>query len=687
MQTLRQHKYLFAVAALVLVFAGCKGESPTAPSTTTTPTSTIGGGSTPPATVNINLGVTNATPQVNSTSVITATVTDSSGQPVANGTAVEFDTNLGTFTEGNAQTLIRTTTNGVATVTLTSALAGPATVSAIVANVKKTTTVTFSAIPVTPQPPDTSPSITGINPNFGRPQGGEVVTITGKNLRTPLRVLFDFGAGTTPKEATIISSTSTSIQVLTPSVDLGSGQQLTATVKVINEAGSPNEVTATGPTFTYQATVLTPKITILTPSSGPIDGGTRVVIYGEGFQSPVRVQFGFLNGNTWQDVQVLNVLFNQITIITPRATDVQPNGSGTLTGPVDIRVTNITSATQVTLGNVFRYTAKMVITAISPTFGTALGGTQLRIEGQGFNDPLTVDIGSVRARVISVSGSEVVVSTGAVPIPCAGDIGNLAITVTNVDNGDTAISAPPQLFSYVAVNPSIVSVGPGSVQVGSAVQVQVNNPGVGPLGTGLIQLSINGTSIGTSPNTISTGTGTQTFTGTVPLNFPLPTVACVSGTLQGTQFGSLIVPITFTNATTGCTASLSNAFTITPPTSNPCVVAPPVAAVTQPPNGTCLAQTSPTATPAAGTITIANQGAVGASQPLNISNGQVTGPNAGDYTLAPMSASNVAAGTSQNFTVTFTPSAVGPRTATVTFTTNDPAHPVLTINLCGTGTP
>src|SRR5437763_8759680 len=123
MQTFRQRTYLFAVAALVLVFAGCKGESPTAPTTTTTPpTTTIGGGTTPPATANISLTVSNPTPQVNSTSIITATVTNATNQPVANGTAVEFDTNLGTFTEGNAQSVIRTTTNGVATVTLTSAV-------------------------------------------------------------------------------------------------------------------------------------------------------------------------------------------------------------------------------------------------------------------------------------------------------------------------------------------------------------------------------------------------------------------------------------------------------------------------------------------------------------------------------------------------------------------------------------
>src|SRR6266550_2051363 len=417
MQMFRQRKYLIAVTALVLVFAGCKGESPTAPASNT-PTTTSGN-TPPPTSVNVSISVSNPTPQVNSSSVITATVTDATNAPVPNGTAVEFDTTLGTFTEGNSQTLIRTTTNGVATVTLTSATAGTATVSAIVANVKKTATVTFSTIPVTPQPPDISASITGISPNFGRPQGGEVVTISGKNFRTPLRVLFDFGAGTTPKEATIISSTGTTVQVLTPSVDLGTGQQKTATIKVINEAGTANEVVLTGPTFTYQATVLTPKITILTPSSGPIDGGTRVTIFGEGFQAPVLVQFTVSGGAAFQDVQVLNVTFNQIVIITPAASTVNLNGSGTLTGPIDVRVTNIASATQVTLANAFRYTPKMVITAISPTVGTALGGTQVRIDGSGFNDPITVDIGAVRARVISVSGSEVVVVTGALPSPCA----------------------------------------------------------------------------------------------------------------------------------------------------------------------------------------------------------------------------------------------------------------------------
>src|SRR6266699_6278368 len=94
MQMFRQRKYLFAAAALVLVFAGCKGESPTAPNSV--PTTTVGGGVTPPTGANVTITASTTTPQVNGFSTITATVTENN-QPVANGTAVEFTTNLGTL--------------------------------------------------------------------------------------------------------------------------------------------------------------------------------------------------------------------------------------------------------------------------------------------------------------------------------------------------------------------------------------------------------------------------------------------------------------------------------------------------------------------------------------------------------------------------------------------------------------
>ena len=611
MQMFRQRKYLFAVAALVLVFAGCKGESPTAP-TSNTPTTTIGGGNTPPpATANITLTVSNPTPQVNSSSIITATVTDGSNQPVANGTAVEFDTTLGTFTEANAQTVIRTTTNGVATVTLTSALAGTATISAIVANVKKTTSVTFSTIPVNPPPPDTTPTISGINPTFGRPQGGEVVTITGKNFRIPLRVLFDFGAGKTPKEATIISSTATSIQVLTPSVDLGTtAQQLTATIKVINEAGTPNEIVVTGPIFTYQLSILTPKITTVSPASGPIDGGTRVVIYGEGFQSPVQVFWGSA------EVQPLQVLFNQITILTPTARDATPDASGVGTGSVSVKVININSATQVTLQNAFRYVPKMAITAVGPTEGPITGGTRVRIDGTGFNDPIAVVIGGIAAQPISVSGTEIIAVTAVPQIVGCGDISG-AVTVTNVDNGDSASGGN---FTFRMQKPQIISVTPGTVGGTTTIVLTGAALGIPRLTIGDQPLTITGSS--TDPST-----GLTTFTATIPTTAVslLKTQTCPAG---GSVPIQTLVNVTYTNATTTCTTSLPNGLILSPAatpavTLNPAAFGPFISTVAK--VGPPVVNPAPSATQ---TLNIVNTGTTS----LIVSN--VAQSGCGNFSLA-----------------------------------------------------
>ncbi|HEV8434479.1 MAG TPA: IPT/TIG domain-containing protein [Thermoanaerobaculia bacterium] len=613
----RQRKYLFAVAALVLVFAGCKGESPTSP-TTNPPTTTIGGGgggTPPPTTATITLAVSNPTPQVNSSSIITATVTDANNQPAANGTAVEFDTNLGTFTEANAQTVIRTTTNGVATVTLTSALAGTATVSAIVANVKKTATVTFSTVPITPPPPDTTPVITGISPNFGAPTGGQVVTITGKNFRTPLRVLFDFGPGKSPKDATIITSTGTSIQVLTPSVDLGpTAQQVTATIKVINEAGTPNEIVVTGPTFTYQLTILTPKITTVSPASGPIDGGTRVTIYGEGFQAPVQIFFGAA------EVQPIQVLFNQITVMSPTARDATPDASGTGTGSVDVRVINITSATQDTLKAAFRFVPKMAITAMGPTQGSFTGGTRVRIDGTGFNDPVAVVIGGIAAQPISVSGTEIVAITGAPVVTGCGDISG-ATSVTNVNNGDTA-SGPN--FTFQVPKPIVVSATNGVV--GGSTSIVVSGAAVG-----VPRLTIGDQPLAITNSSTDAATGLTTFTATIPITAStlLNTQSCPAG-------GAVPIPtfvnVTYTNLTTTCTATLTKGLLLSP-APTPAVTLIPL---TFSPFTSVIA--NPSATPP-------TTGTPSAPQTLNIVN---TGP-------VPVRVNNVATSGCGNFSFSGTP--------------------------------
>jgi hypothetical protein len=653
------------MAALVLVFGGCKGESPTAPSGGGNPP---GGSVTPPTNATITIAVSNPTPVVNSSSVITATVTQN-GAAVPNGTAVEFLTNLGTFTDSNAPSTIRTTTNGVASATITSGAAGKATVSVTVNNVSKTAEISFQAQPVTPPPPDTAAAITGIAPTTGRPQGGEVVTITGKNFKGNVRVIFDFGAGVT-KEATVISSSPTQIQVLTPAVDLGTGQTKNATIIVISDAGSSAEqrVVATSP-FTFQAEVLTPSITFVSPNSGPIDGGTIVTIFGDAFQAPVQVLFGSAQA------QVLNVSFKEIKAVAPEGRSTSPDGSLSVTGFVPVRVINMNSAKDATLDNAFRYVPKMRITAAGPTQGSVNGGTRVTIDGVGFNDPVTVEIGGVAAQPIKVSGTQIIAMTSPLLLTsCAGSSG--PIRVTNVDNGD---SADGPVFSYLLAPPTIIGISPSSVTAGGTVNVLVVNPLLGPTRFTIADKTLFPT------NTVFNSDNTATYTLTLPTSFTFATAPCTTaGGGPGTAPQPLTVSVTYTNVQSNCTNTANNALVINP-TDTTCT-SPPTAVVS--PSGAAPNCANVGAVPSAGTttgsatITITNTG----TQTLNVGAPTASVTNATTATVSPSTAQAIAAGASVTYTLTVDPAAAGPIGGSVTFSSNDPAKPTISVCVSGSGT-
>ncbi len=270
-------------AALLLIGA-CSSDSPTAPP----PGGGSNGGNTPPTGASVTLAVSNDNPLVNSTSTITATVTEN-GAPVPDGTAVEFQTSFGAFVVGQATdtVLIKTTTNGVATATLTSTSAGEAVVTARVNNVTKQTSITFKAQSTDPTPGEPVPIITTIAPQEGAPEGGTVVTLRGQNFEGPVRVLFG------DKEATVASVTSTEVKVIAPKVNFEVGEEIREVpITAIFEAGTTKEKSVQAPTtFRYQIEALTPQVIGVSPTSGPNEGGTVISIVGSGFQSPVKVFF------------------------------------------------------------------------------------------------------------------------------------------------------------------------------------------------------------------------------------------------------------------------------------------------------------------------------------------------------------------------------------------------------------
>jgi hypothetical protein len=541
---MRQRKLTFAFLALAAIFAGCKSETPTTPSVNTGGTP---GGVTPPNNATIVLAVSNASPLVNSNVIITATVT-LNNQPVPNGTAVQFITSLGTFTDTGGTSTVRTTTNGVATATLTSATAGTAIVTATVNNASKQITVTFTSQPVTPPPPSTAPTISTVVPNTGKPQGGDVVTITGTNFNGPIRVLFDLGNGTV-REAFVSSFTNNSITVVTPAIDLASGTTQAADVIVLTQAGTAAEqrvVKAQG--FTFISSVLTPVVRALQPTSGPIGGGTRVTIIGDAFQQPVQVFFNAA------EAQVISVTFNQIIVMSPRASDTAPGGSGVVTGLVDIKVRNISSNKEVTFPGGFRYIPKMQITTVHPTSGPFTGGTQITIDGTGFDDPLAVVIGNganaVAAQVIRVSGTEVVAITGEINPTSCGDVPG-TITVTNTENGD---SADGPVFTFLVPRPLITAITPNPSPIGGTVNITVLHA------IGFARITIGGVVANVTGSTVNSD-GTTTFAVIVPNTVTLNTQACPGG---GTAPIPTAFDVTYTSATTGCTDTSPKGLTVSP---------------------------------------------------------------------------------------------------------------------------
>jgi len=664
----------FALLALLLVLGGCKGESPTAPPPGT---SQPPGGTPPPTGVALTVTTSNTDPLVDSTVLFTATVNDN-GQAVPNGTAVEFSSNNGTFTDTNASTTVRTTTNGVATATLTSSAAGASRTSVTVNNVTRSIDVTFRARPVTNPPPSTAPAITSIDPAIGRPAGGETIRINGRNLTGPVRVLFDIGNGQMV-EGFVVNRTDTFIDVITPAVNLGAGQQLVSRIVVITAAGSTTEQrTELLEAFTFRNESLTPIIRTLSPNSSPIEGGTRVSIFGEAFQAPVQVLFGSA------EADIVEVRYNEIIVEAPDARSTAPNGAGPVTGAVPVTVININSNTRATVGDAFRYISKMQITTMQPLSGSSLGGTEVIINGTGFDSPLDVQIAGVQAQVLEVTGSRLRVRTRGLPATCSGASG--PVTVTNTANGDFDTygdASNEASFVYNPVQAGITGVT-GTLTPGGTISVTVRNPGIGPNGEGSPRFTIAGRTLIPNPSITTDPIGPTTFTFALPTSgFTFPNVSCTTGgSEEGTQLGPLDVTLTYTNTLAGCTDSVN--ITIQPPTPNPCLT-PPSPFVSDPAVG-CATPAAVTVAGAAttDTITINNESE---AQALNITNATVTGTNAAEFSIAPTTASNIPANGFANFTLSFDPTSAGPKTATVVFNTNSPTRPQITVCVTATANP
>jgi PKD repeat protein len=562
---------LFRKATLVLAATALAA----AVGCTSSPSEPKGGGTPvtpkPPVTqTTYNVTVTANPPNITSGATGSSTITvdvrrTDTGAPPADGTTVTLTTTLGTFNQvGGPRTVDLQLVNGRAQAALFGGTeVGTATVRANVAGSTGAANVSIGA--------PAAFFVSSIQPNVGDPAGGQTVTIIGGGFVSPVRVTFNQAA------ATVRSVSPNQIVVVTPSaaaagidnVPVGSTAPVTVTVtNRVNQADEATDALDNGFTYSYGGgTGGQPQIFAVSPSSGTNDGGTRVTITGTGFAAPLQVFFGTgLTAATFNGVEatVVSVTPTQIVAITPAA---RGFGLDLSNKQVNVLVKNVNGGFAGVGQQQFKYGAKLVITAIQgPGTGPAEGGTQLVILGQGFDEPTTVSFHfktanvNVPQLVLQTTGTQVVIRTTPAPVPSTCPEGGLItvdkITVTNVDNGDTATADVG--FNYQLPLPQITSISPGSGDSNTTVvtitgQSFPANPSV-----------IFGNATNGSSATIlqSSSTSIRVTVPNAPQGFSFNTQDCGDG---GTKMVATPINITVQDFASKCLSTFNNGFLLSPP--------------------------------------------------------------------------------------------------------------------------
>lgn len=323
----------------------------------------------------------------------------------------------------------------------------------------------------------------------------------------------------------------------------------------------------------------TPTFTSISPNSGPLAGGTAVVIRGTDFADGGA--FGVTIGGA-AATSVVRVNATYITAVTP----VSPT-----TGAKDVVITNNGGQTATGTG-AFTYVALPTFTSITPNSGLPAGGTSVTIVGTNFvsGGSFGVTIGGIAATsVVRVNSTHITAVTPASSPP--GSTGARNVVITNND-GQTATGTgaysyvnPPPTFTTITptygpttggtpvtiVGTNFVSGGSFGVTIGGAAAtsvVQVSSTqitAVTPAGTAGARNVV----ITNNDGQTATGTGAYTYIAVPTFTSITPSLGPIAGgtavTITGTGFtGATAVTFGGTAATTFTVNSATQITATTP---------------------------------------------------------------------------------------------------------------------------
>jgi alpha-tubulin suppressor-like RCC1 family protein len=267
------------------------------------------------------------------------------------------------------------------------------------------------------------PAIATVTPSTGRLAGGTAITIAGTNL-SGATVTID------GKAATSVVASASSINATTPAGTAGAKN-----VVVTTRGGS---ATKTGG-FTY---VAAPTVATVTPSSGPLTGGTAITIAGTNLANAAVT----VDGKAATSVVASA---SSITATTP---------VGTVGAKAIIVTTPGGSATK---ASAFTYVAAPTATTITPSSGPITGGTAITIAGTNLTGA-SVTIDGKAATSVVASASSVTARTPS------GAAGAKNVVVTTVGGSATKAGG----FTYVAA-PTIATVTPSSGPIAGGTSITI----------------------------------------------------------------------------------------------------------------------------------------------------------------------------------------------------------------------
>ena len=340
-------------------------------------------------------------------------------------------------------------------------------------------------------------------PSKGSAYGGDLVALAGRGFADGVRVWFGEEEGNN-----VLVVTDTYLEVRTPRGPVGLTD---VRVEWPDTAGAEwprgtSAVLEDGFLFELPVRVLT-----IDPAEGPLDGGTPVVVRGEGFPPDARLVIG---GRQALEVRVSDA--RTLVALTP---------PGVEAGPVDVHVGGANGFGVLRAG--FAYRAKARLDKITPPFGPTTGGEAAALSGAGLDDATGAFFGGIRAPRLIARDAGLDATTPA------GSVGPVAVAVstpwtTAVREGGyvyVAPNAPQEALALLGAVPPDGSTSGGErvtlvVQglrgVGpAAVEVTIGGRAATVVGVGTVDVRIDTPpgDVGPADVKVTTPQGTTTLAG------------------------------------------------------------------------------------------------------------------------------------------------------------------------------